>query len=107
MSQQRSKIDKHPQPLMHRSPNFGRRNLGGRLFFFGTEFPSTLADLHKPTQSISYNCSNLSTTIIPEMRLAAMELTEILGYYTQANKNLKPASPKQLTKGRIILKAIL
>ena len=60
MSQQRSKIDKHPQPLMHRSPNFGRRNFGRRflfLFFSIQSFPSTLADLHKPTQSISYNCS--------------------------------------------------
>jgi hypothetical protein len=75
--------------------------------FFVTEFPSTLADLHKPTQSISYSYSNLSTTIVPEMKIAAMELIEIIGYYIQANKNLKPASPKQLTKGRIILKAIL
>ena len=49
---------------------------------------------------------NPSIMIVPETGLAAMELTKTLGYYTQANKNLKPASPKQLTR-RIILQAIL
>jgi hypothetical protein len=30
-----------------------------------------------------------SKTIVPEMALAKMELTEILGHYTQANQRLE------------------
>ena len=64
--------------------------------------PKSIHHRRRTDLAADYSCSNPCTTIVPEMGLAAMELTEILAYYTQANHKLRPALPKQLTKERKI-----
>jgi hypothetical protein len=47
--------------------------------------PKSIHHRRRTDSAADYSCSNPYTTIVPEMGLAAMELAEILGYYTQAN----------------------
>lgn len=49
-----------------------------------TEGPSTLIAIAEPVKTIG-----TSKTIVPEMALAKMELTKILGHYTQVNQRLE------------------